>query len=73
LKRFTVFNIAQCEGLRDGLFADAEPLPEREIVPVAEEVIAASGIPFRIGGAKASMPHRRITCRCPRNRPFSSR
>jgi antirestriction protein ArdC len=53
LKRFTVFNIAQCEGLRDGLFADAEPLPEREIVPVAEEVIAASGIPFRIGGAKA--------------------
>ncbi len=28
-------------------------MPEREIVPVAEEVIAASGIPFRIGGAKA--------------------
>jgi len=53
LKRFTVFNIAQCEGLRDGLFSDPEPLPEREIVPVAEEVIAASGIPFRIGGAKA--------------------
>ncbi|WP_343616952.1 zincin-like metallopeptidase domain-containing protein [Novosphingobium sp.] len=53
LKRFTVFNIAQCEGLREGLFSDPEPLPEREIVPVAEEVIAASGIPFRIGGAKA--------------------
>jgi antirestriction protein ArdC len=53
LKRFTVFNVAQCEGLREGLFADPEPLPEREIVPVAEEVIAASGVPFRIGGAKA--------------------
>jgi antirestriction protein ArdC len=53
LKRFTVFNVAQCEGLREGLFGDAEPLPECEIVPVAEEVIAASGIPFRIGGSKA--------------------
>jgi len=53
LKRFTVFNVAQCEGLREGLFADPEPLPEREIVPVAEEVIAASGVPFRIGGAQA--------------------
>ncbi|NOW47521.1 antirestriction protein ArdC [Novosphingobium sp. SG751A] len=28
-------------------------MPEREIVPVAEEVIAASGVPFRIGGGKA--------------------
>ena len=53
LKRFTVFNVAQCEGLREGLFADPEPLPEREIVPLAEQVIAASGVPFRIGGAKA--------------------
>ena len=53
LKRFTVFNVAQCEGLREGLFSDSEPLPESEIVPLAEEVIAASGIPFRIGGTKA--------------------
>src|SRR3546814_9430904 len=29
------------------------PLPEREIVPVAEAVIAASGIDFRIGGDRA--------------------
>lgn len=53
LKRFTVFNVAQCEGLRPGLAADPAPLPEREIVPVAEEVIAASGVDFRIGGTRA--------------------
>lgn len=53
LKRFTVFNVAQCEGLGAGLASDPAPLPEREIVPVAEEVIAASGVEFRIGGDKA--------------------
>ena len=53
LKRFTVFNVAQCEGLRPGLAADPAPLPEREIVPLAEDVIAASGVDFRIGGDKA--------------------
>ncbi|AUW57523.1 antirestriction protein ArdC [Sphingobium sp. SCG-1] len=53
LKRFTVFNVGQCEGLRAGLASDPAPLPEREIVPVAEEVIAASGVDFRIGGSKA--------------------
>ncbi len=53
LKRFTVFNVAQCEGLREGLASDPAPLPEREAVPLAEEVIAASGVDFRIGGDKA--------------------
>ena len=53
LKRFTVFNLEQCEGLRPGLAPDPEPLPERQIVPVAEAVIAASGVDFRVGGAKA--------------------
>jgi antirestriction protein ArdC len=53
LKRFTVFNVAQCEGLREGLTGDPAPLPEREMVPVAEELIAASGADFHIGGAKA--------------------
>jgi antirestriction protein ArdC len=53
LKRFTVFNVAQCEGLRPGLAPDPAPLPERQIVPVAEEVIAASGIAFRVGGNRA--------------------
>lgn len=53
LKRFTVFNVAQCEGLRPGLAPDPVPLPERQIVPVAEQVIAASGVDFRIGGNRA--------------------
>jgi antirestriction protein ArdC len=53
LKRFTVFNVAQCEGLRAGLASDPAPLPEREIVPVAEDVIAASGVDFHIGGDRA--------------------
>jgi antirestriction protein ArdC len=53
LKRFTVFNVAQCEGLRPGLAPEPVQLPEREIVPVAEEVIAASGVDFRIGGRRA--------------------
>lgn len=53
LKRFTVFNVAQCEGLRSHLSADPAPLPEREIMPVAEAVIAASGVDFRVGGDRA--------------------
>src|SRR3546814_14611764 len=53
LKRFTLFNVAQCEGLRPGLAAEPAPLPEREIVPVAEAVIAASGVDYRVGGNKA--------------------
>ena len=53
LKSFTVFNVAQCEGLREGMASDPAPLPEREIVPVAEAVIAASGVDFRIGGDRA--------------------
>lgn len=36
LKSFTVFNVAQCEGLREGIGIDPAPLPEREIVPVGD-------------------------------------
>lgn len=53
LKRFTVFNVAQCEGLRSDLAGEPVPLPECEIVPLAEAVIAASGITVRIGGDEA--------------------
>ncbi len=53
LKRFTVFNVAQCEGLRAGLAADPEPLPMGRTAPVGDEVIAASGVEFHIGGNKA--------------------
>ncbi|MFI5025077.1 MAG: ArdC family protein [Alphaproteobacteria bacterium] len=53
LKRFTVFNVAQCDDLPERFSATAEPLPEREIIPRAEALIAASGADFRIGGASA--------------------
>lgn len=53
LKRFTVFNFAQCDGLSAELGGDPVPLPECEIVPLAGEVIAASGVEFRVGGDKA--------------------
>ena len=53
LKRFTVFNVAQCEGLREGLAADPAPLPPCEIVPTAEALIAATGADFRTGGSRA--------------------
>ena len=52
LKRFKVFNLAQCEGL-EGLGGEPAPLPEREVVPVAEALIAATGADFRIGGQRA--------------------
>jgi antirestriction protein ArdC len=53
LKRFTVFNVDQCDGLPDAAFAGIAPLPEREIIPRAENLIAATGADFRIGGARA--------------------
>ena len=53
LKRYTVFNADQCEGLSDSVFEGVEPLPEREIIPRAEKLIAATGAEFRTGGDKA--------------------
>ena len=57
LKRFTVFNAAQCDGLPPHIVsriaADPLPLPERQLVADAESLIAASGADFRIGGARA--------------------
>jgi antirestriction protein ArdC len=53
LKRFVVFNAAQCDGLPERLTADPTPLPPREQHEGAEALIAASGADFRIGGAQA--------------------
>ncbi len=52
LKEFPVFNLAQCEGL-EHLAPQAAPVPERQVAPGAEALIAATGADFRIGGAKA--------------------
>lgn len=53
LKRFTVFNAAQCDGLPERLTAEPAPLPERELHEQAEGLIAATGADFRTGGTKA--------------------
>jgi antirestriction protein ArdC len=53
LKRFTVFNVAQCEGLPERFAAAPAPLLERQPNEDAEALIAATGADFRIGGAEA--------------------
>jgi antirestriction protein ArdC len=53
LKRFTVFNVAQCEDLPDDL-AVVPPAPEPGLIePRVEALIKATGIHFRIGGDRA--------------------
>ena len=53
LKRFTVFNTAQCEGLPDDIAVAAPPPPPGVIEPKVEALIKATGIDFRIGGNRA--------------------
>ena len=53
LKRFTVFNAAQCDGLSEDLIHDPAPLPEREPHEAAEALIVATGADVRIGGNEA--------------------
>jgi len=53
LKRFTVFNTDQCEGLPADVSSAAPPPPEGLIMPQVEALIAATGADFRIGGDRA--------------------
>lgn len=53
LKRFTVFNAAQCEGLPDDITIGASAREPGLIEPKVEALIKASGIEFRIGGDRA--------------------
>lgn len=53
LKRYTVFNADQCDGLPEDLCAGATPLPECEAIPHADTLIAATGADLRIGGSRA--------------------
>lgn len=50
LKRFTVFNVAQCDGLPQETLQAAPPPPPDMIEPQAESLIRNTGIDFRIGG-----------------------
>jgi len=53
LKRFTVFNVDQCEGLPEALTAAPVQPAEAEILPQMQALIDASGADIRIGGDKA--------------------
>jgi len=53
LKRFTLFNIEQCDGLPAELYAEAPPVPEGLILPDADTLIRATGAKFRISGDRA--------------------
>ena len=53
LKRFTVFNAAQCENLPEDIAATAPPPPPGLFEPQVEALIRATGIDFRIGGNRA--------------------
>jgi antirestriction protein ArdC len=53
LKRFTVFNVEQCDGLPPELAAAAPPVDSSLIEPRVQALIASSGAEFRIGGERA--------------------
>jgi antirestriction protein ArdC len=53
LRRYTVFNIAQCDNLPEHCLGEVAPLPEREIIPQAEALAAATLANIRTGGAHA--------------------
>ena len=53
LKRFTVFNAAQCDGLPEEIAVVAPPPEPGLIEPRVEALIRATGIDFRIGGNRA--------------------
>ena len=53
LKRFTVFNVAQCDGVPADLVTVPPPVPDGLILPEVEALIRASGADLRLGGDKA--------------------
>lgn len=53
LRRYAVFNVAQCDGLPDHCHGAPSPLPEREIVPEAEALARATLADIRHGGDEA--------------------
>ena len=53
LKRFTVFNPTQCEGLPEDIAPPRRRSPTDLILPQAEALIRATGADFRIGGNRA--------------------
>jgi len=53
LKRYRVFNAAQCDGLPDRVTRQAAPLPIIEVEPEAERLAQATCADIRVGGDRA--------------------
>jgi len=53
LKRFTVFNLDQCEDLPEDMVAPVMPIAPELAIAGADRVIQNSGVTFRIGGGEA--------------------
>ena len=53
LKRFTVFNLDQCDGLPEDIATGAPPPPPNLVEPEVEALIVATRADFRIGGQRA--------------------
>lgn len=53
LKRFTVFNVDQCEGLPEDLTSTPDLPAEIDMIPSVQALIRTSGADFRIGGGEA--------------------
>ena len=53
LKRFSVFNVEQCEELPEELTAAAPPVEQDLMLPMAKELIEATRADIRIGGDRA--------------------
>ena len=53
LKSYVVFNANKCDGLPMGLVSPPVAKPERDLIPEAEALIAATRADFRIGGDQA--------------------
>jgi antirestriction protein ArdC len=70
LKRFTVFNIAQCEGLPADMTATLAPTSHRFPIESAEALIQASGAVFQRGGEQAYYHIGSDTVRVPEQESF---
>lgn len=61
LGRFSLFNVAQCDGLPDHLSSSPAPCVDRDIEEKFHELIAATGMDYELGGVRTFyMPSRDI-------------
>ncbi|MFN0190982.1 MAG: ArdC family protein [Aestuariivirga sp.] len=72
LKRYTVFNVAQCDGLPDHVLPRVPQVSDREIIPRAEALIAATGASFQIGGEIACYVPKLDAIRVPHQTAFGN-